>query len=69
MAKKKLRGGKREGAGRKPSSPDGPTILVAVTVPEVLMDKLDVLAYKNAWNRSKAVTEAIRGLVATPKRG
>jgi hypothetical protein len=63
MAKKLKHGGKRAGAGRKPSSPDGPTILVAVTVPETLMERLDAIAERNEWNRSKAVTEAIRGFV------
>ncbi len=68
MAKKKQHGGKRAGAGRKPESPDGPTVLVAVTVPSGLMDQLNALAEKNGWNRSQAVTNAIRGLVGSPKR-
>lgn len=67
MAKKKQVGGKREGAGRKPG-PDGPTSVVAVTVPDVLMERLDAYAEQREWNRSKAVTEAIRGLVGSPKR-
>ncbi|MCC7085365.1 MAG: CopG family transcriptional regulator [Pirellulales bacterium] len=69
MAKKKQHGGKRAGAGRKPSSPEGPTVLVSATVPEALVEQLDALADKNGWNRSQAVTAAIRGLVATPNRG
>ncbi len=69
MAKKKPTvGGKREGAGRKVESPDGPTVLVAVTVPSGLMDKLNALAEQKGWNRSQAVTHAIRGFVGSPKR-
>ena len=67
MGKKKAHGGKRPGAGRKPS-PDGPTVVIAASVPESLVTELDAYAESNAWNRSKAVTEAIRGLVARKKR-
>lgn len=63
MAKKKQVGGKREGAGRKPG-PDGPTQLVAVTVPKKFVKDLDRLCKAREWNRSQAVTEAIRGLLA-----
>jgi hypothetical protein len=63
MAKKKQEhGGKRKGAGRK-AGPDGPTMMVAVTVPESLVEQLDRVAKKNDWGRSQAVTEAIRGFV------
>jgi Ribbon-helix-helix protein, copG family len=62
MAKKKQRGGKREGAGR-PIGPDGPTELVGVTVPKSLMKDLDRLCKAEGWKRSQAVTEAIRGLL------
>lgn len=62
MAKKKQVGGKRKGAGR-PIGPDGPTMLVAVTVPKSLMKDLDRLAKAEGWKRSAAVTEAIRGLL------
>ena len=63
MGKKKLaHGGKRKGAGR-PLGPDGPTVAMAVTVPQGLLDRLDALAESRKWNRSQAVTEAIRGLV------
>jgi hypothetical protein len=61
MAKKKV-GGKRKGAGR-PVGPDGPTELVAVTVPMSLVAELDALCEAKEWKRSKAVTEAIRGLL------
>lgn len=63
MAKKKPHGGKRAGAGRKPVNPEGRTVVVAATVPEELVDQLNALAAKRDWNRSQAVTEAIRGLL------
>jgi len=62
MAKKKQFGGKRKGVGR-PIGPDGPTVLVAVTVPQKLVSDLDRLCESKEWKRSKAVTEAIRGLL------
>jgi hypothetical protein len=64
MGKKKAvgRGGARKGAGRKPGA-DGPTIVVAASVPESLAAELDSYAEAKGWNRSKAVTEAIRKLV------
>jgi hypothetical protein len=61
--KKKQHGGKRKGAGRRPSNPEGKTIVVAASVPSELVDALDALAEKRGWNRSQAVTEAIRELV------
>ena len=66
MVKKKQRGGKRPGAGRKPG-PDGPTVAMGVTVPQSLLDRLDSLADTKGWNRSQAVTEAIRGLLTRSK--
>jgi hypothetical protein len=68
MAKKLEHGGKRKGAGRK-IGPDGPTMMMAVTVPESLVGQLDRKAEQNGWNRSQAVTEAIRGFVAKPRSG
>jgi len=68
MAKKKPHGGSRPGAGRKPSNPEGRTVTVAVTIPETLVERLDAYAERKGWNRSAAVTEAIRGLLATKKR-
>jgi Ribbon-helix-helix protein, copG family len=62
MAKKKQHGGKRKGAGRKPG-PEGRTIILAASVPGELADQLDELAKERGWNRSQAVTEAIRGLL------
>lgn len=63
MAKKKQHGGKRDGAGRKVVNPEGRTMMVAVTVPGELVERLDDLAEKRDWTRSRAVTEAIRGLL------
>jgi metal-responsive CopG/Arc/MetJ family transcriptional regulator len=36
---------------------------VTAAVPEALVGQLDELAEKRGWNRSEAVTEAIRRLV------
>ena len=69
MAKKKQHGGAREGAGREPVNPEGATDRVTITVPESLIRQLDAIAKRNRWNRSTAVTEAIRGFVAASKRG
>ena len=68
MAKKKAaHGGARPGAGRKPSE-DGPSVPVTATVPEGLVTALMGIAEAEGWSRSKAVTEAIRLLVARKKR-
>jgi len=48
-------------------NPEGRTVTVAATVPGELLDQLDALAERN-WSRSRAVTEAIRGLLAAQKR-
>lgn len=69
MAKAKQHGGKREGAGRKPSNPEGATVVLAASVPGSLVTELDALAQAKGWNRSEAVTTAIRGLLASAKRG
>jgi hypothetical protein len=66
MGKKKQHGGKREGAGRKPG-PEGPTVTVVATVPETLVEALNALAEQKGWNRSRAVTEAIRRLVSAKR--
>jgi Ribbon-helix-helix protein, copG family len=60
---KSQHGGKREGSGRKPVNPEGKTVVVAASVPETLVERLNALAEKKGWNRSEAVTEAIRGLL------
>ena len=54
MAKKKQHGGKREGAGRPPSSPEGPTITIAASVPMALVKQLDTHAEQNGWSRSES---------------
>ena len=61
MAKKPAHGGKWS-AGRS-LQPEGATVVLAASVPESLADALDKLAEAKGWNRSKAVTEAIRGLL------
>lgn len=64
MAKKKKgRGGAREGAGRPPANPEGKSEIVAASIPSELVKRLDGLAKTKGWNRSRAVTEAIRGLL------
>ena len=63
MAKKKQHGGAREGAGRKPVNPEGKTVVVAASVPSDLMEQLDAVREKRGWNRSQAITEAIRVLL------
>ena len=62
MAKKKQWGGKRPNSGR-PTGPDGPASVLAVSVPDKLIAELDRLCVTKEWKRSKAVTEAIRGLL------
>ena len=62
MAKTKQHGGKRKGAGR-PVSPEGRTMMVAVSIPEGLVADLDALAASKSWGRSKAVTEAVRSFL------
>lgn len=63
MAKKIAHGGKRKGAGRKADNPEGKTKVVAATVPEKLIKRLDQHAKNKGWNRSRAITEAIRALL------
>ena len=69
MGKKKVsqRGGVRAGAGRKVTNPEGPTVTAAFSIPKVLLDHLDDLADAKDWSRSRAVTEAIRGLLSRRK--
>lgn len=67
MVKKKSgRGGRREGAGRKVGS-DGPAVIVTASVPGSLVARLDALAEAEGWNRSRAITEAIRAVLARKK--
>ena len=60
---KEQRGGKRAGAGRKPINPDDPTTTIAVTMPTGLVERLDAVAERRGWNRSRAVREAVQALV------
>jgi hypothetical protein len=62
MAKKKAWGGKRKGAGRPPKQ-EGKTVVIAASVPETLATDLDRFAKAKGWTRSKAVTEALTGLL------
>ena len=68
MAKKKApqHGGARKGAGR-PVNPEGPAITIVASVPEGLVAALNVMALREGWSRSKAVTEAIRCMVKHKK--
>ena len=68
MAKKSNpHGGSRAGAGRKPVNPEGKTKMIAGTVPEKLVRKLDAYAKRQGWNRSQAITNAIRLLLDSTK--
>ncbi len=66
MAKKATHGGKRKGAGRPPKT-DGKAVTIAVTVPGDLAGDLDRFATAKGWSRSKAVTEALMGLLKRKK--
>ena len=63
MTKTKPHGGKRSGAGRRPVNPEGSTKVIAASVPAELVSRLDEFAVSRKWNRSKAITEAIRGML------
>jgi hypothetical protein len=68
MDEEKPHGGARKGAGRPPKNADeGRTKVVAASIPEGLVAQLDALAEQRGWNRSEAVTEAVRRLVRTRK--
>lgn len=66
--KKTQRGGKRAGAGRKQIYAEGPTIVVAASVPSGLVHRLNTVAEQNGWNRSATITEAIRELLRQQER-
>jgi metal-responsive CopG/Arc/MetJ family transcriptional regulator len=65
---KSQHGGSRPGSGRKVANPEGKVVVVAASVPEALVAKLDDLAAQKSWNRSQAVTEAIRRLVKAKQK-
>lgn len=65
MAKKKPQhGGSRPGAGRKPISESGST-LIGASLPVDLVEQLDAVATKNGWTRAEAVREAVKMLLRT----
>jgi hypothetical protein len=66
MAKKQLRGGKRDGAGRKPLDPNSDTVRVATDLPSDLVKRLDAYAEKHEWTRAQAIREAV-GLLLNAK--
>ena len=55
------------GAGRKVANPEGTTVTMDVSVLDGLLRCLDALSQAQGWNRSRAVTEAIRGLLTRRK--
>lgn len=68
MAKKKPQhGGVREGAGRK-VSPDGPAVVVAVSVPQSLAKELADYAESQGVTKSAVAVDAFRAYLARKKR-
>ena len=67
MAKKAAHGGKRKGAGRPPKE-NGKAVTIAVTVPGDVATELDTFAQAKGWTRSRAVTEALRGMLKRKTR-
>ena len=65
---KKQHGGRRAGAGRKQAHMEGPAVVVTASVPSGLVERMNVVAEQQGWNRSEAVTEAIRGLLKRQER-
>lgn len=63
MARKGTHGGKRPGSGRRPVNPEGKTASLTVSVPRSLIEQLDSYAAERGWNRSQAVTAAIRRII------
>ena len=62
-AKKQGRGGARPGSGRPALPPEERSQPVSASVPGALVRQLDELCERRGWSRSRAVTEAIAGLV------
>jgi hypothetical protein len=68
MAKKKPQhGGAREGAGRK-VSPEGPAVVVAVSLPKSLADDLAAYVEAQGVSKSAAVADALRVWLKRRKR-
>ena len=64
MAKKvSKRGGPRENSGRPIKSEEGKAVPLIASVPEGLVVELKARAAEVNWTTSKAVTEAVRGLL------
>ena len=57
---KNTHGGRREGAGRPPVNPEGAAVLVSVSIPPQLVEKLDKLAERWDVSRSSAAARVIR---------
>ena len=71
MAKKKptkakTHGGKRAGAGRKPHV-DGPMTIMAITIPQVVFDRLEAYRKKTGDTRSALAVELIRSALDVRK--
>jgi len=69
MAKKKVsgRGGAREGAGRK-VSPDGPSQVMTVSLPQSLVVEFATYAEAQGLTKSAAAAEAIKAYLARKNR-
>jgi metal-responsive CopG/Arc/MetJ family transcriptional regulator len=65
---KKQHGGKRPGAGRKVSHPEGPAVVVTASVPSGLVERMDAVAETKGWSRSATVTESVRLLLNRHER-
>ena len=59
------RGGKRDGAGRKPADPDaGPAVRVSVSMPARLSARLDSAVGQTGASRSSIVAAALAQILA-----
>lgn len=66
MAKKHAlpqHGGARANAGRKQAHTEGKAVVVTASVPSGLVERMAFVADVKGWNRSQAITEAIRLLL------
>lgn len=69
MAKKKPQhGGRRDGAGRRQTNPEGPAAVVNASIPSGLVERMDAVATQKGWTRSRAITEAVRLLLKRHER-
>lgn len=58
------RGGAREGAGRPPTYPEGPTMQITISIPAVMVDRLDKLAKENEMSRSSIACALLRKMLS-----